>query len=232
MKKRVLCAAVLLVCCRDGPRETIGRGPENHAERISARRNRFEDNAKATVSLNSGFVRASGVFINSQGEILTSLHLVPEGADPMFVRWSIADSTRSFGAESLYWDRQLDILLLRSSIFSERHIRFAAAPASPAMDGVYLLERKLGNGITKFYGRYLGDGLPYNNAMDTVSNYLLPASRFSSGAGIFRSEDDAFIGINRLVVDESSAPAPTSGATVGQIKTFLRCRRINFEEIE
>lgn len=232
MKVIILRIAVLLISCRDGPGETIGHGPENHAERISARRNRFEDNAKATVSVSSRFAHGSGVFINREGDILTSLHLVPEGADPMFVKWSIADRTRSFSAESLFWDKHLDLLLLRSSITPERYVRFAGAPASPAMDGVYLLERKLGNGITKFYGRYLGDGLPYNNAMDTVSNYLLPASRFSSGAGIFRSEDDAFIGINRLVVDESSAPAPISGATVEQIKTFLRCHRINFEEVE
>lgn len=231
MRGLVLCAVLFSACCRNVPQEANRRSSARPVKAISARHQSFEDNIKATVSVSSGFVRASGVFINSQGDILTSLHLVPEGADPMFVRWSIADRTRSFGAESLYWDKRLDILLLRSNIFPECHIKFAGAPASPATDEVYLLERKFGNGITKFYGRYLGDGLPYNNARNMVSNYLLPLARFSSGGGIFQSEDDSLIGISRLAVNESSVPAPTSGATVGQIKIFLRCHHINFEEV-
>lgn len=218
------------VCCRSIPQNAVRRRQARPVKEISVRRHSFEDNAKATVSLSSRFVRASGVFINREGDILTSLHAVPEGADPMHAVWDVSDRRRSFHAESLYWSRQMDILVLRSGVRPESSARFAGGNALREGSDAYLVGRRPGNGVVKFYGRYLRDSLPYA-AGNKVSNYLLPSAMFSSGGGIFLSGDNSLIGINRLMVNERSAAAPASGATVGDIKIFLRYHHIDFEEV-
>lgn len=232
MRILVLCAVLFLACCQDGSEKADRNDSKNFAEKIAIKQNSFEDNAKATVSVSSEFVLASGVFLNNRGDILTSLHLVPEGADPMFVKWEISDGFMCFGAESLYWDRQLDILILRSGVQSEHYLRFSDVQESPEYSGVYLIGRQGANGILMFEGKYLGDQLPYGNFWWKISNYLLSLRRFSSGGGIFRSGNNSLIGINRLTVNESQTPVPISGATIGDIKIFLRCHRIDFEEAE
>lgn len=238
MRTLVLCAVLTSacvsdgqICCRSVPQKAVRRSSASLAKTISARHQSFEDNAKATVSLSSGFVRASGVFINREGDMLTSLHTVPEGADPMHAVWEVRDRTRNFRAESLYWNRALDLIVLRSGVRPERYARFVGADALREGSGAYLVGRRPGNGVVKFYGRYLGDALPYAAAGNKVSNYFLPSAMFSSGGGIFQSGDNSLIGINRLAVNERSAPTPVSGATTEQIKIFLRCHHINFEEI-
>lgn len=239
MRTLVLCAVLFLACvpdrracCRSVPQKATRRSSASLVEAAPVRRQSFDDNAKATVSLSSRFVQASGVFINREGDILTSLHAVPEGADPMHVVWDASDRRRNFRAESLYWSKQLDVLVLRSGMHPEHYARFAGGNALREGSDAYLVGRRLGNGVVKFYGRYLGDALPYAASGNKVSNYLLSSAMFSSGGGIFQSGDNSLIGINRLMVNEHSASAPTSGATIGDIKIFLRCHHINFEEVQ
>lgn len=231
MRRVVLCVMLASACCRNVPQKFTGQGPANSADRSAPARHGFPDNAKATVSVSSGFIRASGVAINRRGDILTSLHLVPEGADPMHVVWEVRARTRSFRAESLYWSRELDMIVLRSETPPERYARFASAGTAPERSATYMIGRIPGHGVVKFHGIYIRDALPFAGAPSRVSNYLLPSARVSSGGGIFRSADDALIGIGRLAVNERSALIPTSGATIEQIKLFLRCHRIDFEEI-
>ncbi len=226
------CISEERMCCRGVPQKASRRSSASSVEEIVVRQNSFEDNAGATVSLNSGFVRGSGIFINREGDILTSLHLVPEGADPMRVAWRVSGRTRSFAAESLYWHGQLDLLVLRSGAQPEHYARFADGRALGKRCPAYAIGRRPGNGVVKFHGIYLGDGFPYAGAGSKVSNYLLSLAMFSSGGGIFASEDNSLIGISRLNINESQTPVPVYGAAVGDIKLFLRCHRINFEEVE
>ncbi len=232
MDKRILCALLFWVCCRDGPQEFAARDGSNSAKQTFAGgRNSFKDNARATVFVGSRFERLSGVVINDGGDVLTSLHAVPEGMSPLFVKWNIENREECFSAESLYWDRELDLLVLRSGARFDFHVRFGRSDLSPASNGVYLIGRVRGKGVAKFNGSYSGDRFP-NAAAGVVSNYLLPMRRFSSGGGIFRSEDDSFVGINRLTVNESARPVSFYTAAIGQIKSFLEKHHIDFEEME
>ncbi len=231
MRTLLLCVMLLYACRRaDSQKES------NRARVLSGvfeqRRNSFEDNAKTTVSVSSRFATGSGVFINAEGDVLTSLHLALEGMSPLFVKWVISNRLGCFMAETLYWYSRLDVLVLRSNAHSDHYAKFANGRVSPASGEVYLIGRKLGDGVFKFRGRYLSDSFLCRNVGDMVSNYLLPRSRFSSGGGIFASEDNSLIGINRLAVNESQTPVPVSGATIGEIKAFLNNHRINFEEID